>query len=469
MIRYRFLIFTAMLAIWCTYSAAEPVGQVVTVNQPGDKYETPKIAVAANGNFVVTWTEYGSSLDASPASLDGDGRGIFARIFDQNGQPITDEFQVNQYATGDQTGPDIAVDPLGNFVITWTSFYPDTSIVGHPDIYARQYTAAGLPVDNEFLVSTNMPYGAAGSAISMDSSGNFIIVWAAYDTSYGAYGIYGKQYNSAASPLGNEFLVNTTTDLDQSYPAVSMNDSGAFVVVWQDGYYLAKDYDGADTSGWGIFGQLFDSTGVRNGAEFQVNTSFSGNQKYPHVTMTSSGSFAVIWSDYEKIAPLVGLYGKVFGPTVTDVVKDEFLIASDVMPDPWYGPSIATLSDASFISVYAKSENKIYGRRYSSAGAPLETEFEISYPTYGGLSPSVATDNNQNFVVAWINSLQGPVDISAQIFDSGPVTKQDYPRNTVPQEAGGGSALIIDIILIMFGIGTTLANRQTGSRYSGSK
>jgi hypothetical protein len=69
----------------------------------------------------------------------------------------------------------------------------------------------------------------------------------------------------AATPIGDEFQVNSHTVHRQRFPALALSPGGGFVVVW-DGYYQ----DGPDSVG--VFGQRFDSAGAKVGAEFQINS-----------------------------------------------------------------------------------------------------------------------------------------------------------------------------------------------------
>jgi hypothetical protein len=67
---------------------------------------------------------------------------------------------------------------------------------------------------------------------------------------------------------------------------VAASAAGAFVVVWRSG--------GQDDGGLGgVFGQRFDSTGARQGGEFQVNVYTSGQQDEPTVAMSAAGACAI--------------------------------------------------------------------------------------------------------------------------------------------------------------------------------
>src|SRR4030042_5881075 len=97
-------------------SNGNPIGgefKVSTIDKGGDPQS---IAMSDNGAFFVTW----EGLDDSPP-------GIKAQLFDNNGNKMGGEFQVNTYGTWYQTNPDAAMASAGNFVITWESADKDGS------------------------------------------------------------------------------------------------------------------------------------------------------------------------------------------------------------------------------------------------------------------------------------------------------------------------------------------------------
>ncbi len=70
-----------------------------------------KVAVDANGNYVVVWT--------SPTQ-DQSGDGIYARRYNAAGVAIGNEFLINQTTTGGQSLPSIAMNASGRFVVVWS-------------------------------------------------------------------------------------------------------------------------------------------------------------------------------------------------------------------------------------------------------------------------------------------------------------------------------------------------------------
>src|SRR5207253_1724895 len=116
---------------------------------------------------------------------------------------------------------------------------------------------------------------------------------------------------------GSEFRVNTYTVGSQNFAAVAMSASGAFVIVWQS--------DGQDGSGWGLYGQRYNSSGLPQGSEFRVNTETSGHQVYPRIAMNSSGQFVVTWETFPLGSSPQDVHAQRFDPLGVPV-GSEFLV-----------------------------------------------------------------------------------------------------------------------------------------------
>ena len=118
----------------------------------------------------------------------------------------------------------------------------------------------------------------------------FVVVWQSYQDGTGQE-IQGRRFDGAATPLGDEFQVNTFTSGDQEAPAIAADEDGNFVVVW-DSYGVAPPTRDAN----GILGQHFASSGEPLGDEFQVNMTTAGPQFGPAVSATPDGDFVVAWT-----------------------------------------------------------------------------------------------------------------------------------------------------------------------------
>ena len=82
---------------------------------------------------------------------------------------------------------------------------------------------------------------------------------------------------SLSNTTGGEFQVNTDISGDQDDPQVAMAPDGSYVMVWTSA--------GQDGSGDGIYGQLYDDSGVPLGGEFRINEYVAGDQNEPAIAM----------------------------------------------------------------------------------------------------------------------------------------------------------------------------------------
>src|SRR5207237_875124 len=125
------------------------------------------VAEAPDGSFVEAW-----------AAKDGDQQGIFACLSDPDAGLQLLAFQINQFTTGAQDMPSVAMDARGDFVIAWQSFGQDSS--GSYGIFARRYNAAGKPLGGEFQVNQFVTENQSNSSVAMDARGDFVIAWQSF-------------------------------------------------------------------------------------------------------------------------------------------------------------------------------------------------------------------------------------------------------------------------------------------------
>ena len=185
--------------------------------------------------------------------------------------PSGPEFQVNTYTTGSQIVPQIATDAAGDSVIAWTSSGEDGSGYG---IYGQRYNPSGAAVGSEFRINSYTTSSQVDPRVAMDANGDFVVVWESQGQEAGGLnGIYAQRYNSAGVAQGTEFHVNSATTTIVILPTIAMDSTGDFVIGWSS---LPEDGDG-----YGVYAQRYNSSGVAQGSEFQVNTFTTGHSCGP--------------------------------------------------------------------------------------------------------------------------------------------------------------------------------------------
>ncbi len=186
-----------------------------------DRQREPAIAMDKRGNFVITWwSRY----------QDGSDDGIFAQRFNKRGKALGSEFQVNTYTDGIQCSPAIAMDKKGNFVIAWTSADQDGSMDG---IFAQRFNKKGIALGPEFQVNTYTESYQMSAAIAMNNIGNFVITWHSRLLDGSEFGIFAQRYNNQGQAIGSEFQVNTYTANFQDFVAIAIDQKGNFVITWE--------------------------------------------------------------------------------------------------------------------------------------------------------------------------------------------------------------------------------------------
>ena len=363
------------------------------------KHSLPKVASDAAGNFVVVWQSY---------PQDGDIWGVYAQRYDASGAPVGGEFRVNEFTTGSQTNAAVAADPSGRFVVAFGSFRD-----GSYDIWARRFDAAGTP-GAEFRVNSYTTGFQSGPSVAMDGGGIFVVVWSSPSPDPGAgYDIFAQRYDASGAAQGPQFRVNATTTGHQGPGAVAMDAAGNFVVVWTgptdgDGYGVfgrrfaassaplsgdfvvnsyttGSPYDAAvamdasgsffvawnsplqDGSSHGIFAQRYDATGTAVGGELRVNDHTLSGQRIPAVTRGGNGSFVVVWDGDSASDDSYGISGKRYLPAGS--ADGEFPINA-FTTGPQMFPGVASDASGRFVVVWqdggpADIDNEVFARRFA--------------------------------------------------------------------------------------------------------
>jgi len=66
----------------------------------------------------------------------------------------------------------------------------------------------------------------------MDADGSFVITWSSISPEGSGWGVYAQRYDSSGIAIGQEFQVNTPTTRTQSNPSAAMDANGNAVIAW---------------------------------------------------------------------------------------------------------------------------------------------------------------------------------------------------------------------------------------------
>jgi hypothetical protein len=334
----------------------------------------------STGASVITWA----------SSQDANGYRIYAQRYDGNGAPVGTEFLVSTDSGGSY--PSVAMDSDGDFVITWNGSDLNTY---ERSIRAQCFERTGAPKGAEFAVATADIEQQVFPGVAMDSDGDFVITWALPDNDYLNSTIRAQRYNSSGDAQGSEFQVNTDTGDYQSYSCVAMDSDGNFVVAW-----LREDFDQSD-----IYARRYNSSGVAQGTEFQVNTYTEQYQDYPSVAMDRDGDFVVTWSSRDQDGDLGGIYAQRYNSSGT-AVGSEFRVNTYTKLDQSYS-SVAMDGAGNFVISWTSagqdgSDNGIYAQRYNSNGVAAGSEFRVNTTKRNSqIFSHVAMKDTGNVLIGW--------------------------------------------------------------------
>ena len=233
---------------------------VVNTTTASFQYESSLTALA-DGGFVVVWRDDSGS--------DGSGAGVFGQRFDAAGNSVGGEFQVNLETSSTQSQPDVSALPTGGFVVTWTSAASGTAGDGSSSgVFARVFDAAGNPITGELPVNLETSSTQDAPVVAVLADGSFVVAWdsatsgTAGDGS-GA-GVFARRFAADGTALTGEIQVNTETSSTQAIAAITAVGTDGFVIAWQS----VTSGTAGDGSGSGIFLQLFGTA-----ADFPVQAS----------------------------------------------------------------------------------------------------------------------------------------------------------------------------------------------------
>ena len=314
--------------------------------------------------------------------------------------PLDPEFQANTYTTGYQQAPAVAVGPAGNFVVVWHSVgqYALSGQDGSKfGIFGQLYDPLGHRVGGEFQVNSYTTGTQRDPSVGMDGSGRFVVVWASDGQDGSGYGIFGQRYDTAGAKSGPEFRLNADTPGSQNHPRIAVNADGTFVAVW----------DQSDISGQGVTGQRFNALGVRIGPDFQVNT-FTGDSQYrPAIASDRAGNFVVVWQSKYQDGSAQGVFGQRFDKTAAKT-GPEFPVNTSTAGHQAL-PAVGVDPRGSFVvtwqsePTFGVGRRGIFAQRFNSGSEKVGSEMAVmeSHTSLTAETPAVGISERGDFVVAW--------------------------------------------------------------------
>ena len=448
-----------------TLLALTPVGAEFRVNTSTTHDQVgAAVAIDADGDFVVVWASAETSRGGGPEGEPGPFHDVLGQRYNAAGVPQGPEFLVNTTTLNDQTGPAVAMDAAGNFVVAWSGF---NQLGPGPEVFARRYSTGGAALSGEFRVNTYTTSSQGSPSIAMDTDGDFVVAWDSYgqETGQPGTGIYAQRYNAAGVAQGGEMHVNTFTTSYQRTPDIATDAVGNFVVTWD-----SFDEDGSSI---GVYARRYNAAGVALSGEFRVNV-FTINEQYtPAIAADDAGNFVIAWTSRGQDGSIDGVFLRRFDAAGNPLSGEQR--ANSFITGVQSNASIDADADGDFVVTWNSqgqdgNEYGVYAQQFSAAGAPQGGEVRVNTFTTGTQAgPEVAVDADGDVVAAWTSIPQdgSGAGIYAQRYRTAAapaVTHSSFNFATLPQRLSfsfnqnvGSSLGLSDIVVQQLPGGPTIA------------
>lgn len=291
-------------------------GELAVNTYTTDTQTTPSIATLAGDNFVIVWAGYGQASAYS-------SYGIYGQLYTAEGIKNGPAFSIVTIASGHSIVDPVVAAADGGFVVAWSEFWYSSGCSysycyssNYNFIYGQKYTTSAVKNGDTFEInysigSPNPNYVPSSLAIAILRDNGFIVVWQSSNGKDGSgNGIFAQRYTDGLKN-GGELAVNTFTTGDQSHPAVASLADGGFIIVW--------DSAEQDSSAYGIYAQRYSADSLKVGGEFRINTYLTGAQQNPAVIGLQDGGFVMTWESDGQDGASYGIFGQRFDASNTKI------------------------------------------------------------------------------------------------------------------------------------------------------
>ncbi|MDN3506104.1 MAG: hypothetical protein P0S96_02630 [Simkaniaceae bacterium] len=284
-------------------------------------------------------------------------------------------------------------------------------------IFGQLFDTSGTKVGDEFQVNTNAANVQDFPSVTGLTNGNIVVTWSSINGDGSGYGVVGQVLDSTGSKIGGEFPVNTNTFASQWKSSVTSTSNGGFAIAWQSD-------QGQDGDGAGIYGQLFDASGAKINGEFQANTYSSGHQIVPKIATLSDGRLVILWEGDDKISPTYStIYGQLFTPNATKI-GNEFKVSSVSGGLYESDPSVTSLNSG-FVADWTSTgrdgdQHGIFGQLFNASGAKAGVDYPVNtFTTSRQYRSSTASSDSGRLATAWTSLTQDGdgAGVYGQFFD----------------------------------------------------
>ena len=296
--------------------------------------------------------------------------------------------------------------------------------------YCITIQAQTIEYNKEFQINTHTSNGQSLPNVCGLSDGRFIVCWQGNNQDGDGSGIFGQMFNNFANKFNEEFQVNTYETNYQRSPTVSSLADGGFVISWESAPMFGDSE--------GIYSQLFDSIGIKRGAESKVNENNTYIDRQSYVCGLSNGGYVISWEAYLSDGSGFGVLGQMFNKDGEKIGISNFQV-NTYTEDNQVGNADCGLADGGFVICwYSEDQDQspysTFGQIYNSDGTKRGNEFKINEYSQGcQWYADIYGRPDGGFVVCWSSreNRSNDSDIYAKMYDNeGQTFKNEFQVNT---------------------------------------
>lgn len=358
---------------------------------------------------------------------------------------IGQDFIVNTEFFSRQGAPSSATLADGRFVVTWNSL--ETGDGSGVCVRGRAFNPDGSPVGADFIVNSTPDNSQDGISVSALADGRFVAVWSSADLGDGSERcVRARLFDADGEAVDLDFIANAVAEGAQTATVVTGLADGRFAMMWQSA-------DTADGSAGCIRGRLFQADGSATGSDFVVNSTAGGAQAVPTLTSLADGRFMATWTSNDTgDGSGACVRGRIFNAAGTPQGND--FIVNSTTTSSQYLSVVSPLPNGGFVAAWYSEDlgdgslGCIRARLFNATGAAPGPDFIVNSVTAGGqLDPVIATLPDGRFVIAWSSGDAGDGSgscIRARLFDAdGSAAGADFIVNTSVANAQAAPSLTV--------------------------
>lgn len=352
----------------------------------------PCVCLSNNGFSLVCWMSY-----------DGDDENLYAKLFDENFDPVK-TIKVNDISTKTIfTYPQVCALENGNYFVTWLDRRNNDT-----ELFAQILDSLANPINTNFKIDMIHGLYLNNQHVVKCAEDFMVVAW----TNFHRDRIYLKKIDNYGNPIGTSFFISNPGEGSVFFD---------YKISSSNLIYFTSSNNGTDSDK--IVTAVYDTSGNQIMADFHVSDSNIHTRWGPSISGTEDGDYFISWTDTRN--GNTDIYGQLFS-------KDHSPLGHNIRMNDDYGnsiqirPNIVPLGNTGnlIISWYdTRDFRKIYYQIISSTGEFIGDNQPVLVDlSYGEYESSIAADDYGNFIIVF-EAING---IGFQLFNEVGNSKNDY-------------------------------------------